>query len=286
MVEWPRPDPELVYGIDLVGLGEEGAEIMKKCFVQLEKDEDTQAFLDSCDPSTLRDSFASVLRTFMSRTDANGVAGRGKMFVLSPAQIEKIAPGVLLAAKDEEKRRRKLLDIGSGDGSITERFAQFFVEVVTTETSSVMADRLRARNWKCFQPGKQELPEPSSEDDLFDLITCFNVLDRCDKPVTLLRDLKRRLRPDGTLILAIVLPWCPFVEDGTKQKEPSELLPMQQACCKDGASFERSLEALIGRILIPEGFMIKSISRVPYISQGDSHQRFYVLSDAIIVCKL
>ena len=80
-------------------------------------------------------------------------------------------------------------------------------------------------------------------------------------------------------------PWCPFVESGTKQLPPTEQLPMEGARCRDGASFEASLSAMVTRVLEPAGLEVLSVSRVPYISQGDSMQRYYVLSDAIIVCR-
>jgi hypothetical protein len=255
---------------------------------------------------------ATLLRGFMSRTDANGLTGRGKMFVLSRAQLlalvpqlrEVPAPDAAAAAAESAPGTSwlpvalgggaapgsglnpasplQLLDIGSGDGGITERYSSLFRRVVTTETSAVMARRLRARGWECFEPPAQEPPlEP------FDLITCLNVLDRCDKPLSLLRDLRLRLRPDsGRLLLAVVLPWCPFVESGTEQKPPSELLDgMKGACCRDGASFEKSLHALVDNVVQQAGFDVLSVSRVPYISEGDQMKPYYVLWDSIIVCK-
>ena len=49
----------------------------------------------------------------------------------------------------------------------------------------------------------------------FDVITCLNLLDRCDKPLTLLSDIRRTLRPvTGQLIVAVVLPFKPCVESG------------------------------------------------------------------------
>ena len=47
----------------------------------------------------------------------------------------------------------------------------------------------------------------------FDVIACLNLLDRCDKPVTLLHDMKKALNPDtGRIIVAVVLPFKPYVE--------------------------------------------------------------------------
>ena len=49
----------------------------------------------------------------------------------------------------------------------------------------------------------------------FDVISCLNLLDRCDEPATLLRNMKAALVPDtGRLIVATVLPFKPYVEYG------------------------------------------------------------------------
>lgn len=49
----------------------------------------------------------------------------------------------------------------------------------------------------------------------YDVISCLNLLDRCDDPLLLLRDIKRSLVPKtGRLILATVLPFQPYVEIG------------------------------------------------------------------------
>jgi 2-polyprenyl-3-methyl-5-hydroxy-6-metoxy-1,4-benzoquinol methylase len=48
----------------------------------------------------------------------------------------------------------------------------------------------------------------------FDVITCLNLLDRCDRPLSLLRDLRASLKPGGRVIVALVLPFTPYVEIG------------------------------------------------------------------------
>ena len=48
----------------------------------------------------------------------------------------------------------------------------------------------------------------------YDLISCLNVLDRCDQPLSLLRRLHGKLKDGGVLILAVVFPFKPFVEKG------------------------------------------------------------------------
>ena len=49
----------------------------------------------------------------------------------------------------------------------------------------------------------------------YDVISCLNLLDRCDDPLFLLRAIQRALVPHtGRLILAVVLPFQPYVEVG------------------------------------------------------------------------
>ena len=48
----------------------------------------------------------------------------------------------------------------------------------------------------------------------FDVITCLNLLDRCDRPLTLLRELRTALKPGGKVVVALVLPFNPYVEIG------------------------------------------------------------------------
>ena len=49
----------------------------------------------------------------------------------------------------------------------------------------------------------------------FDVVACLNLLDRCDKPLTVLTDIKHTLQPvTGRLLVAVVLPFKPCVESG------------------------------------------------------------------------
>ncbi len=60
---------------------------------------------------------------------------------------------------------------------------------------------------------------------------------------------------------------------------------MKGSSCCDGATFEKSTRIFVEKVLLNIGFDVISVSRVPYISEGDHLKRYYVLSDAIIVCK-
>ena len=57
----------------------------------------------------------------------------------------------------------------------------------------------------------------------FDVISCFNVIDRCATPITLLKQIKARLRDHNSrLILATPLPLNPSVENGKQWVAPHQ----------------------------------------------------------------
>eukprot|EP00899_Mesostigma_viride_P004850 jgi/Mesvir1/14366/Mv09768-RA.1 len=114
---------------------------------------------------------------------------------------------------------------------------------------------------------------------LFDVVACLNVLDRCDAPLTLLRQCRERLHPaHGRLLLAVVLPFKPFVEIGTERRAPTEVLPVP--CC---GTWESAVEALVEKVLLPCGFAVQRIARAPYLSRGHVGAPVLSLDDAVFV---
>ena len=45
------------------------------------------------------------------------------------------------------------------------------------------------------------------KEDKYDAVSCLNLLDRCERPLTLIRQIKGALKPGGFLVLALVLPF-------------------------------------------------------------------------------
>ena len=85
------------------------------------------------------------------------------------------------------------------------------------------------------------------------------------------------------LVLAVVLPFRPHVEAGANQaqRSPVEMLD----CMRGHRSFERSAAALAAEVLVPAGFEVCSVSRVPYLCEGDAARAVYTLDDAIFVLR-
>lgn len=48
----------------------------------------------------------------------------------------------------------------------------------------------------------------------FDVVSCLNVLDRCDTPLSMLNNIGKVLGPEGLVVVAFVIPFKPFVEFG------------------------------------------------------------------------
>ena len=50
----------------------------------------------------------------------------------------------------------------------------------------------------------------------YDVISCLNLLDRCERPLILLQQIRASLTPStGRLVLAVVLPFSSYVETGS-----------------------------------------------------------------------
>lgn len=168
------------------------------------------------------------------------------------------------------------LDVGAGSGHVTATIAPLVGETVTTETSRVMAKKLRKRGFRCYEADVAEsgAPEPK-----YDVITCLNVLDRCPRPRSLLAAVRRALAPGGRVVFAVPLPINAFFYDGPASRDPEERLDVS------AVGWERSAVQLVEQVLDPLGFEVETISRLPYLCRGDSRQELYVLDDVLLMCK-
>ncbi|TGZ59261.1 hypothetical protein CRM22_009176 [Opisthorchis felineus] len=257
-------------------------ELLQK-FVQSEQDTETQEFLSRCFEKSdwffthLYHAIAkAVLTWFMTSTSINGLLRRGSMFVYSSQQF-----GTLLEIKTGD-RLHSLLDLGAGDGMVTAKMAPYFEQVYVTELSHTMQWRLSERGFTVIDVDAwSKVPEdPESGSVCYDVVSCLNVLDRCDAPMTMLEQISRVLKPDtGRLVLGIVLPLKQYVEINA-DKSPSEVLEVS-----DSHIWEVQLNSLVNRVLKPAKFEVLRWTRVPYLCEGDFTQSFYYLNEAILVLR-
>lgn len=312
--------------------------IMRTKFVQLSRDEETDAFLlrSSKRPQLVNVRLARACTRLREKegkslTEANAIVGRGKMFVLSREQARVLAGRSLVGGSgggdgDENGANTDAfllenglyLDIGSGEGEVASKLGEYFGTVVATETSPAMVKRCAEshRDWTVLETGtiedvwekfkeqnvreeergtstksdaaKRRVHKLIEEEDKdrqrkFDCIGMFNVLDRCDRPFTMLSHIRNLLKPKtGLFVLAVVLPFRPFVEldDGTR-RAPVEKLDV----ATPSSAWEYGVRDIYENVLKPSGFEIEKISRVPYVSEGDHLAGAYVLDDAVFVLR-
>lgn len=140
----PHFGPALNYSVNLSLLDS----ALQVAFVQLNCDDESKAFLDTCTGGSLWESLSStVLGLFFSLTDANGILGRGQMFVLSQAQVQRL----LYLEQPMAGGGGSLLDIGAGDGNVTASLASLVSQVTTTEASAPMVAHLNLRGYNSVQ---------------------------------------------------------------------------------------------------------------------------------------
>lgn len=248
---------------------------LRSRFVQLGQDtalEEYVARAEASRPGRFITSCHRLLRSYLSDFDVNGMLGIYPMHVLGTDQW-----GFLLeAAEAGDVASARLLDVGSGNGDVTVQLAPLFSEVTTTEMSRSMARRLRRRG---FRVHRSDVTVSGVPDGPYDVISCLNVLDRCDSPLSLLGSLRAGLAREGLLILALVLPYRPFVYDGPNSVDPSERLPL------DDLPFEAAVDRLCHEVLAPLSLQVLAVSRAPYLSGGDAGRALYELDDVIVVCR-
>jgi SAM-dependent methyltransferase len=250
-------------------------------FVQLECDEETWNFIhQSVEKSDwlFTQMWHNLAKTFLSffyeKTDINAILNRGSMFVVSRYQILKLLDKKVTF--QEEEKLEKMIDLGAGDGKVTEIFKPFFKEIYATEASKFMQKSLRSRRI-------QTLDIPTwTENGKFDLISCLNLLDRCDEPFKLLEEIRSSLKSgSGVALIALVIPYSPFVEFPQNDKNA----PIQKLDIPRGRSFEHQAQSL-GNILESFGFSVISWTRVPYLCEGDLVQSLYSLDDVLFAVTL
>ncbi|XP_033754850.1 methyltransferase-like protein 9 [Pecten maximus] len=244
--------------------------------IEFHQDEQTNSFLDTCYEKAdwiftqIGHSLSkSLLSWFMTPTSVNGLLQRGSMFVFSDSQLQQ------LLQIDDSYRGQNMIDLGAGDGMVTEKMAKYFDTVYTTEVSSTMRWRLQSKGYIVL-----EIDQWGDGSTKYDLIGCLNLLDRCDKPVTILHTIRKSLTPSGRAIVAVVLPFHPYVEQGSTDHKPTENIMIH------GNTFEDQCKSFIESVFEPAGFEVEKFSRLPYLCEGDMHQSFYMLQDAVFVLKV
>ncbi len=257
----------LRYGCDRQRL----APALADAFVELDADASTRAWIDRAIDNPQSPAITAARNAAMksvSLYDANALVGAYSMRVLSAGQWR-----ALLGPAP----RGRLLDIGAGDGGVTSELAELFDEVVTTELSGPMAQRLRAEGWACHEIdlAVEDLPGGG----VFEVVSLSNLLDRMSHPLALLVRLRKLVTPGGRVAVAVPLPITQAVYSGTRT------LPAAQSLPRRPRDWEGAASVLYHEVFEPRGYRIESLSRAPYLCRGEAADPVKVLDDAIFVLR-
>ena len=101
-----------------------------------------------------------------------------------------------------------------------------------------------------------------------------------------MEELKSCCKPNGLIVLAIVIPFCPVVISSSGKKDPTNTFKGIPGCNdKKPHRFERCINAFDEKVFNKLDLEIISVSRVPYMSHGDFKYELYTLDNAIFVLK-
>lgn len=257
--------PTLDYGVNMA----RWPEAMKAAFVELGPDEALLEYLEGIlvsPASAAKTRMQRFLRYFLSDFDANALLRMYPMHLIGTAQAERLLG---------KRPGGKLLDLGAGSGDVTSALMPLFDQIDAVETSRVAARRLRQRGFNCWN---YDVTAQGIRGGPYDVIALLNVLDRTDRPRTLLEQCCNAMNERTQLLLSTPLPYRPHVYDGGRARDPKERLGVV------GNDFSDALMRLVMEVLQPIGLVPTRLTRVPYLSGGDSERPITVLSAAVAVC--
>jgi SAM-dependent methyltransferase len=155
------------------------------------------------------------------------------------------------------------------------------------------------------------LEEQSPSFMKFDVISCLNLLDRCENPLTLLKKIRNALTPNGRLVVALVLPFKPYVEYNSEHKPKEFLFDMIKTFQNETASvvdcdlrppgsvsdestcarvkmnkLNQQIKYLLENIFEPNGFELIKFTKLPYLCEGNLQQSYYYMLDYVFILKL
>lgn len=280
-------------------------------FVQSERDIATDRFLadasrDGCDPAQLlrhrqnQLKFLAAQRQGMSRHDASAAHQNVTLMVASTEQFRRVLAPAQAGAQD-------ILDIGAGRGEATAALGSALSvpasRVTIMESSSVIRRKLSAERGFRAVASFAELGSGKR----FGAVALLNVLDRCDDPMGLLGAAVNATRPDGVLLVATVLPFCPRVYEGVTGKTGANRppkraihLPHSLRCPlirmgKSGDRFmtddavpfnlEQHVSGFVAATVRKLPLRVAAWTRVPYLATGTVEHTYYHLENVLLVLR-
>jgi len=163
-----------------------------------------QQVRDRDDVGVLKDEKSGVI--FLDRSDHMDISHYSDMDDSSYWDGADRAEALKKCSEDDERRSvqfasyikdKDVIDIGCGAGGFVEYARDSVKSISGVEPQGYMMKELEENGYKMFK-----LPE-DVPDESFDVVTLFHVLEHFTEPIETLKEARRILRPNGTIIVEI-----------------------------------------------------------------------------------
>ena len=170
----------------------------------------------------------------------------------------------------EDWQNKKLLDIGAGDGSITEKFSPYIGTIECSELAISFQKALKKKWFKLVQ---------SFGENNYDFVSLFNVLDRCTHPERLINEALLSMRKDGKIIMSLPFPISlqSWWQSGIKKTNSLEQ--------SQEDSFEKCVSVFYQNFLLRYNLKVVFFTRLPYIVALPEEKRTTVYDSGLFVCE-
>ncbi len=170
----------------------------------------------------------------------------------------------------KQKKKKTLLDIGAGNGSITQIFRKYVEKIYCIEPSPSFQKILQKKWYTVVEnPGKGK----------YDVVTIFNVFDICDNPDELLSIWINSLSEWWLLVISLPFPLCTRSWDNRKIRKTNHLGQ------KKNTSFEAGVSLVYTDFLRKHQLHVTGFTRLPYIVSLPESQDVSVYDNGLFICQ-
>jgi ubiquinone/menaquinone biosynthesis C-methylase UbiE len=123
-----------------------------------------------------------------------------------------------VSSTQSSPKLERYLDVGCGNGFITEFVAPGFDEIVGIDVEEMRLDEFRAYvsdkpNFKVLAMSAARMEFPR---EYFSCITCFEVLEHVEDLESTVREIIRVCKPGGIIVISVPQVWFPFENHGAR----------------------------------------------------------------------
>lgn len=167
-------------------------------------------------------------------------------------------------------KKKNLLDIWAGSGTITENFEDF-VEKICCQEPSHSFQKILKKRWYII------VEEQSTEK--YEVITLFNVIDVCSHPEKIIESAKKHCDKNGIIIISLPFPVCARSWNNKNIRKTNQLSQPKDMI------FEEAVSDFYIHFLKQHTLRVTYFTRLPYIVSLPETQKTAIYDNGLFVCQ-